>query len=72
MPDFRIIPSIDILRKRDGVRALEAAFGADATVEALRAGAETVRARVAAGEEVAHAADVIEDMTRAALAGRSR
>ena len=72
MPDFRIIPSIDILRKRDGVRALEAAFGAEATVEALRSGADAVRARVAAGEDVAHAADIIEDMTRTALTSRSR
>ena len=72
MPDFRIIPSIDILRKRDGVRALEAAFGAEATVEALRSGADAVRARVAAGEDLAHAADIIEDLTRTALIGRSR
>jgi L-seryl-tRNA(Ser) seleniumtransferase len=61
-----------MLRKRDGVRALEAAFGAEATVDALRSGADAVRARVAAGEEVAHAAEVIEDMTRAALTNRSR
>jgi len=72
VPDFRIIPSIDILRKRDGVRALEAAFGADATVEALRSGADAVRARVAAGEDVVHAAEIIEEMTRATLTSRSR
>ena len=72
MPDFRIIPSIDILRKRDGVRALEAAFGAEATVEALRSGADAVRARVAAGEDLAHAAEIIEEMTRATLTSRSR
>jgi L-seryl-tRNA(Ser) seleniumtransferase len=72
VPDFRIIPSIDILRKRDGVRALETAFGADATVEALRSGADAVRTRVAGGEDVAHAAEIIEALTRAALTGRAR
>ena len=72
MPDFRIIPSIDILRKRDGVRALETAFGAEATVEALRAGADAMRARVAAGEDVADAADTIERMTRITLTSRAR
>jgi len=72
VPDFRIIPSIDILRKREGVRALEAAFGAEAAVEALRSGADAVRARLAAGEDVADAADTIESMTRTALQGRAR
>jgi len=72
VPDFRIIPSIDILRKRDGVRALETAFGAEATVEALRAGADAMRARVAAGEDVADAADTIERMTRITLTSRAR
>jgi L-seryl-tRNA(Ser) seleniumtransferase len=51
---------------------LEAAFGADATVEALRSGADAVRARVAAGEDVAQAAEIIEEMTRATLTSRSR
>jgi len=72
VPDFRIIPSIDILRKRDGIGALEVAFGADATVEALRSGADAVRARVAAGEDVADAAEIIEALARTALTGRAR
>ena len=72
MPDFRIIPSIDILRKRDGIGALEVAFGADATVEALRSGADAVRARVAAGEDVSDAAEIIEALARTALTGRAR
>jgi len=72
VPDFRIIPSIDILRKRDVVHALEAAFGAEATVEALRAGADAVRARIAAGEDVADAADTIESLARTALSSRAR
>jgi L-seryl-tRNA(Ser) seleniumtransferase len=70
--DFRIIPSIEILRKRAGIRALETQFGADATVAALRSGADAVRTRVAAGEDVAHAADFIEELTRTSLSARAR
>jgi len=72
VPDFRLIPSIEILRQRAGVRELEAGYGADATVAALRAGADSVRARIAAGEDVAHAADTIETLARAALTGQAR
>jgi L-seryl-tRNA(Ser) seleniumtransferase len=50
MPDFRTIPSIERLRQRPAVRALEGRFGADATVEALRAAAAEVRSAVAAGD----------------------
>src|SRR5437763_15776368 len=42
-PDYSIIPAIDQLRQRPAVRALEARFGADATVDALRAAAASVR-----------------------------
>ena len=50
MTDFRVIPSIDELRRRPAVRALEAEFGADATVDALRAAASEVRAAIARGD----------------------
>src|SRR6267143_263902 len=50
MPDFRLIPSIEQLRQRPTVRALEARFGADATVTALRAAAMAVRGAIAAGD----------------------
>jgi L-seryl-tRNA(Ser) seleniumtransferase len=50
MADFRVIPSIDELRRRPAVRALEAEFGADATVDALRAAASDVRAAIAGGD----------------------
>jgi len=50
MTDFRVIPSIDELRRRPAVRALEAEFGADATVDALRAAASAVRAAIARGD----------------------
>ena len=44
MTDFRIIPSIEHLRQREGVRALEGEFGRVAIVEALRAAAADLRA----------------------------
>ena len=47
MPDFRTIPSIEQLRQRPAVRALEARFGAEATVDALRAAAADVRSAIA-------------------------
>src|SRR5471032_1325665 len=50
MSDFRVIPSIDELRQRPAVRALEARFGADATVAALRDAAGSVRQAIAAGD----------------------
>jgi L-seryl-tRNA(Ser) seleniumtransferase len=49
MPDFQVIPSIERLRQRSTVRALEARFGADATVNALRAAAAAARSAIAAG-----------------------
>jgi L-seryl-tRNA(Ser) seleniumtransferase len=50
MPQFRLIPSIEQLRQRPSVRALEARFGGDATVDALRAGADALRREMASGE----------------------
>ena len=43
MGDPRVIPSIDVLRQRDGVRTLEAQFGAAATLDALRHAADELR-----------------------------
>ena len=50
MPDFRTIPSIERLRQRPAVRALEARFGTEATVDALRAAAADVRSAIAGGD----------------------
>src|SRR5947208_12504544 len=50
MADFTVIPSIDALRQRPSVRALEAQFGADATIGALRAAASSVRGAIASGD----------------------
>jgi L-seryl-tRNA(Ser) seleniumtransferase len=49
MADFRRIPSIEQLRQRPAVRALETRFGAEATVDALRAAAASVRQAMADG-----------------------
>ncbi len=72
VPDFRVIPSIEVLRQRTGVRALEAQYGADATVSALRAGADRTRARIAAGEIPAQPAEAIEAYALESLAGQQR
>ena len=46
---FRLIPSIEQLRQRARVRALEARYGRDAIVEALREEAAALRQQLAAG-----------------------
>jgi L-seryl-tRNA(Ser) seleniumtransferase len=69
---FRTIPSIDILRQRAGVRALEAQHGAEATVTALRAGAAGVRARIARGDDVDNAAEAIEAFAHGSLRRQAR
>ena len=67
-----MIPSIEILRQRAGVRALETAHGAEATVNALRAAAEATRQRIIAGETLADAAGAIEAFATSALAMQER
>jgi L-seryl-tRNA(Ser) seleniumtransferase len=47
MTDFRIIPSIERLRQRDTVRALELKFGRGAIVDALRVAARDLRSSLA-------------------------
>jgi L-seryl-tRNA(Ser) seleniumtransferase len=71
MADFRSIPSIEQLRQRPSIRALEARFGGDATVSALRAGAAAVRDAMA-GRDASLATDSgvlarIEAIARARL-----
>jgi L-seryl-tRNA(Ser) seleniumtransferase len=46
--DLRAIPSIERLRQRPAIRALEAQYGAAAAVDALRAGTAAVRQAIAA------------------------
>ena len=52
MAEFRAIPSIEQLRQRADSRALEARFGREALAAALRDGAATLRAAMAAGQPV--------------------
>ncbi|HUQ89903.1 MAG TPA: L-seryl-tRNA(Sec) selenium transferase [Vicinamibacterales bacterium] len=75
MTDFRVIPGIDVMRQRSGVRALEMQHGADSAIKALRAGAEQVRATINAGGHIgspADAADAIERHAHDLLATRAR
>jgi hypothetical protein len=67
MPDFHVIPSIDELRKRPAVRALEVKFGATATVNALRVAAGEIRRAISSGApSVSTAADAVARIEAAA------
>ena len=69
----RDIPSIDLLRKRAGVRALQLRFGAEATTNALRDAAAMARHSLRDGEPAAGADDLaaaIEAGAAARLAAR--
>ena len=72
MPDFRVIPSIEVLRQRAGVRHLEALHGPEATVSALRTAAAAIRAAIAAGQAPADAGADIERLASSALASTAR
>jgi L-seryl-tRNA(Ser) seleniumtransferase len=70
---MRSIPSIERLRQRPAIRALEARFGADATLAALRAGAAELRQSAAdrgeaASDDVEGVASRIEDIVCTRLA----
>jgi L-seryl-tRNA(Ser) seleniumtransferase len=64
-----MIPSIDELRQRGAVRALEAHFGADATVNALRRAAAAVRTAIAGGDASLSSEGVVMERIEAAAAG---
>jgi L-seryl-tRNA(Ser) seleniumtransferase len=71
--DFRLIPSIEQLRQLPEVRALEARFGAAATVDALRAAAAGIRSAMARGEvSLSTEVDVIARIKTASEAELSR
>jgi len=53
MSDFRVIPSVEQLRQRDGMRALETRYGRGALVDALRAETGALRDDLAAGRVAA-------------------
>jgi L-seryl-tRNA(Ser) seleniumtransferase len=58
--DLRAIPSIEQLRQRPAVRALEAKFGGAAALDALRAAAASVRRAIAEGREALEETAVAE------------
>jgi L-seryl-tRNA(Ser) seleniumtransferase len=70
MPDFRTIPSIERLRQRPAVRALEARFGAAATLDALRAAAAEARAAISGGDASLTTEDVVSGRLEADAAAR--
>jgi L-seryl-tRNA(Ser) seleniumtransferase len=73
--DYRIIPSIEILRQREAVRDMAARHGGDAVVRALRDGAGVVRAQIGTGDgpgDAEAAARVIEALAEAALTANAR
>jgi L-seryl-tRNA(Ser) seleniumtransferase len=71
MPNYSVIPSIEVLRQRDDVRRCEAEFGIDATIDALRAAASAVRAAIGSGDSTLATEDAaaarIETLTRERL-----
>jgi L-seryl-tRNA(Ser) seleniumtransferase len=68
MADFRLIPSIELLRQRPSVRALEMRFGADATVAALRTAAADVRNAIAKGDSALSTEGAVVSRVEAAAA----
>ena len=70
MPDFRTIPSIELLRQRPAVRALEARFGAEATVDALRTAAAEARSAIAGGDAALSTESAVVARLEAAAAAR--
>lgn len=65
MPDFRVLPAIDALRRLAAVAALERTHGAEATLDALRAAAAALREAIATGRAVVAS----QDDARALIAG---
>ena len=70
MSEFRLIPSIELLRQRPAMRALEARFGAEATVNALRAAAADARIALAGGDAALTTEAAVVARLEAAAAAR--
>ena len=66
MSDRRVIPSIEQLRQRPVIRALEAQYGAAAAVDALRAGTDVVRKAMTASGQPADAHAIASRIEQAA------
>jgi L-seryl-tRNA(Ser) seleniumtransferase len=67
MSSYRVIPSVDQLRRRPSVAALESLYGHEAVVDALRAEAEEIRVALGAGAPVPETSDAAAEaiVTRA-------
>jgi L-seryl-tRNA(Ser) seleniumtransferase len=76
MSDFRVIPSVEQLRQRDAMRALETRYGRAALVDALRAETGALRDELSAGRVAAvtlgDAVERIERGTEARLRAAMR
>src|SRR4051812_43623218 len=76
MSDFRIIPSLEQLRQRDAMRALETRYGRAGLVDALRAETAELRERLGSGRLAAITIDdaiqAIEQGTEARLRAAMR
>ena len=76
MTDFRIIPSVEQLRQREAMRALETRYGRAALLDALRAETGDLRERLASGRlaaiSVGDAVDAIERGTAERLRAAMR
>jgi L-seryl-tRNA(Ser) seleniumtransferase len=72
MPDYRVIPSIERLRQRPALRELEASYGHEAVVEALREEVDALRRQLEraaeAGDDDARAAAGLDDAAAIAAA----
>lgn len=69
MSDLRVIPSIEQLRQREPMRALETRYGRTALVEALRAETASLRDRLGSGDVAAvTVSEAIEAIERGAEA----
>src|SRR5258705_6959759 len=61
MSDLRVIPSIEQLRQREAMRALETRYGRAALLDALRAETAALRDRLASGHVAAVTVDEAVD-----------
>src|SRR3954454_6074985 len=65
MTDLRVIPSIEQLRQREAMRALETRYGRHALIDALRAETAALRQRLGSGEIAAVTiADAVDEIER--------
>jgi L-seryl-tRNA(Ser) seleniumtransferase len=70
MTDYRVIPSIEQLRQRAAIRALEHDFGREAILDALRGAAAAFRADLSAGLHDSEDGRAIDQETAARLLER--